>query len=95
MDDFPPLQKVEFNLSYEMSVPFECDATEGVVYNLKSVLKLLQKAESIVLDSVAVEMLVEYIDPCSMKNGGVTFGKLSHLRLNGKVKNPTHILTPL
>lgn len=56
MDDFPPLQKVEFNLSYEMSVPFECDATEGVVYNLKSVLKLLQKAESIVLDSVAVEV---------------------------------------
>lgn len=40
-------------------------------------------------------MLVEYIDPCSMKNGGVTFRKLSHLRLNGKVKNPTHILTPL
>ncbi|KAE8649007.1 hypothetical protein Csa_008094 [Cucumis sativus] len=81
-DDFLSLQKVEFSLDYKIPMLDMYEIENEIVEHLRSVFYLLQKANSIVINTVAVEDLSEYvIIPSTLKDESFMFEKLRELRV--------------
>ncbi|KAL0540488.1 hypothetical protein IC582_020496 [Cucumis melo] len=81
-DDFLSLQKVEFSLDYKIPMLDMYEMKNEIVEHLRSVFYLLQKANSIVINTVAVEDLSEYvIIPSTLKHESFMFEKLRELKV--------------